>query len=91
MLLAVNGTLMRGFELNQNMHDADATFVRSARTAPVYRCWSIDDGYLGMVRDQLSGAGTRSSFGRSTPSASCRSFRKSRQACRSGTWPSKMA
>jgi gamma-glutamylcyclotransferase (GGCT)/AIG2-like uncharacterized protein YtfP len=56
MLFAVNGTLMRGLELNQNMHDAGAVFVRPAYTAPVYRCWSIDDGYLGMVRDQRSGA-----------------------------------
>ena len=56
ILFAVNGTLMRGFELNRNMHDAGATFVRQAKTAPVYRCWSIDDGYLGMVRDHESGA-----------------------------------
>ena len=57
MLFAVNGTLMRGFELNENMHDAGATFVRQAKTAPIYRCWSIDDGYLGMVRDHSLGAG----------------------------------
>jgi hypothetical protein len=56
MLFAVNGTLMRGFELNGNMHDARATFVRQAKTAPVYRCWSIDDGYLGMVRVHHKGA-----------------------------------
>ena len=57
ILFAVNGTLMRGLELNQNMHDAGATFVRQAKTAPIYRCWSIDDGYLGMVRVRHSGAG----------------------------------
>ncbi len=57
MLFAVNGTLMRGLELNQNMHDAGATFVRQTRTAAVYRCWSINDGYVGMVRVHHSGEG----------------------------------
>lgn len=57
MLLAVNGTLMRGCGLNQNMHDARATFVRQTKTAPVYRAWSIDDGYIGMVRVHHSGGG----------------------------------
>jgi gamma-glutamylcyclotransferase (GGCT)/AIG2-like uncharacterized protein YtfP len=56
MLFAVNGTLMRGCELNQNMHDAGARFVRQARTAPIYRCWSIDDGYIGMLRVATGGA-----------------------------------
>lgn len=56
MLFAVNGTLMRGCELNENMHDAGARFVRQARTAPIYRCWSIDDGYVGMLRVVHGGA-----------------------------------
>ncbi|MEZ5125283.1 MAG: glutamyl-tRNA amidotransferase [Thermoleophilia bacterium] len=56
MLLAVNGTLMRGCELNPNMQAAGAKFVRQTKTAPIYRCWSIDDGYVGMLRDPQAGA-----------------------------------
>jgi len=48
--LAVNGTLMRGLELNANMVDAGAAFVREATTAPVYRLWSINDRHPAMVR-----------------------------------------
>ena len=50
VLLAVNGTLMRGLELNGNLVGAGATFVREARTAPVYRLWSIADRHPAMVR-----------------------------------------
>ena len=50
MYLAVNGSLMRGLELNQNLLDAGAVFVREDRTAPIYRLWSIDDRYPGMLR-----------------------------------------
>ena len=50
MFLAVNGSLMRGLELNQNLLDAGAVFVREDRTAPIYRLWSIDDRYPGMLR-----------------------------------------
>jgi gamma-glutamylcyclotransferase (GGCT)/AIG2-like uncharacterized protein YtfP len=49
-LLAVNGTLMRGLALNGNMLAAGASFVREARTAPVYRLWSIGDEHPAMVR-----------------------------------------
>ena len=56
MLLAVNGTLMRGLELNDNLLAAGATFVREARTAPVYRLWSIDDRHPAMVRVTTGGA-----------------------------------
>jgi gamma-glutamylcyclotransferase (GGCT)/AIG2-like uncharacterized protein YtfP len=49
-LLAVNGTLMRGLALNGNLLAAGATFVREARTAPVYRLWSIEDRHPAMVR-----------------------------------------
>jgi len=48
--LAVNGTLMRGLELNRHMVDAGGTFVREDRTAPIYRLWSIDDKHPAMVR-----------------------------------------
>jgi hypothetical protein len=50
MLFAVNGTLMRELSLNQNMIDADATFVREAQTAPVYQLFTGDDRYPGMIR-----------------------------------------
>ncbi|MBL9128101.1 MAG: hypothetical protein JNL97_10660 [Verrucomicrobiales bacterium] len=50
VLLAVNGTLMRGLELNPNLLHAGATFVREARTEPVYRLWSIADRHPAMIR-----------------------------------------
>ena len=56
VLLAVNGTLMRGLELNRNLVDAGATFVRETRTAPVYRLWSIDDRHPAMLRVHEGGA-----------------------------------
>lgn len=49
-LLAVNGTLMRGLELNPNLVKAGATFVRDAHTAAVYRLYSIEDRHPAMVR-----------------------------------------
>lgn len=55
MLLAVNGTLMRGLELNGNLLAADATFVRETRTAPVYRLWSIGDRHPAMLRVATGG------------------------------------
>ena len=48
--LAVNGTLMRGLELNRNMIDAGASFVREAATVPTYRIWSINDRHPAMIR-----------------------------------------
>jgi hypothetical protein len=48
--LAVNGTLMRGLELNPNLVSAGATFVRDATTMPAYRLWSIHDRHPAMVR-----------------------------------------
>jgi len=56
VLLAVNGTLMRGLELNGNLVAAGASFVRETRTAPVYRLWSIDDRHPAMLRGQSGGA-----------------------------------
>ena len=50
VLLAVNGTLMRGLKLNPNMAAAKATFVREAATEPAYRLWSIRDDHPAMVR-----------------------------------------
>jgi len=55
-LLAVNGTLMRGLELNGNLLATGATFVRETRTAPGYRLWSIADRHPAMVRVAAGGA-----------------------------------
>jgi len=56
VLLAVNGTLMRGLELNGNLLAVGASFVREARTAPAYRLWSIDDRHPAMIRVAAGGA-----------------------------------
>ncbi len=56
VLLAVNGTLMRGLELNSNMLAACAEFVREAATEPAYRLWSIGDRHPAMVRANPGGA-----------------------------------
>ncbi|MBE9191708.1 glutamyl-tRNA amidotransferase [Gloeocapsopsis crepidinum LEGE 06123] len=50
LLLAVNGTLMRGLELNSNLLAVNAIFDRETKTAPVYRLWSINDKYPAMLR-----------------------------------------
>ena len=50
VLLAVNGTLMRGLKLNPNMVAAKATFVRETKTEPVYRLWTINDEHPAMLR-----------------------------------------
>jgi hypothetical protein len=53
--LAVNGTLMRGLELNANLLSVGATFLREAVTEPTYRLWSIDDRYPAMIRVATGG------------------------------------
>ena len=55
VLLAVNGTLMRGLELNPNLIAVGATFVRETTTEPSYRIWSINDRHPGMVRVREGG------------------------------------
>jgi gamma-glutamylcyclotransferase (GGCT)/AIG2-like uncharacterized protein YtfP len=54
-LLAVNGTLMRGLELNGNMTAAGGVFVREDQTDPHYRLWSIGDRHPGMIRVAAGG------------------------------------
>jgi len=54
--LAVNGTLMWGLELNDNLLSAGATFVREAQTEPIYRLWSIDDRHPAMLRVREGGS-----------------------------------
>jgi Gamma-glutamyl cyclotransferase, AIG2-like len=56
-LLAVNGTLMRGLELEPNMHAAGATFVREDHTVAAYRLWTINDDHPAMIR-VTDGSGT---------------------------------
>ncbi len=53
--LAVNGTLMRGLELNKNLLAVGATFVREATTEPTYRLFSIDDIHPAMMRVKEGG------------------------------------
>jgi hypothetical protein len=53
--LAVNGTLMRGLELNPNLLNIGATFVREDKTAPEYRIWSINDRHPAMQRVKTGG------------------------------------
>jgi len=50
ILLAVNGTLMRGLELNPNLLNVGATFVEETATEPAYRIWSIADRHPAMQR-----------------------------------------
>jgi hypothetical protein len=56
-LLAVNGTLMRGLELNPNLLAVGASFVREDETAACYRIWSINDRHPAMQR--MSSGGVR--------------------------------
>jgi gamma-glutamylcyclotransferase (GGCT)/AIG2-like uncharacterized protein YtfP len=56
ILLAVNGTLMRGLELNANLIDAGASFVREAKTAAEYRLYSVADRHPAMLRAREGGA-----------------------------------
>lgn len=55
VLLAVNGTLMRGLELNPNLLEVGAEFVRETKTAPIYRLWSIADRHPAMLRSTNGG------------------------------------
>lgn len=57
VLLAVNGTLMRGLELNPNLLAVGASFVRETATESAYRLWSIRDRHPAMIRvgDGLGG------------------------------------
>lgn len=52
---AVNGTLMRGLELNTNLQKVGAVFVREDCTAPIYRLWSINDRHPAMLRVSTNG------------------------------------
>ena len=49
-ILAVNGTLMRGLELENNLKEAGAFFVKESKTEKAYRLYSINDKYPAMIR-----------------------------------------
>ena len=53
--LAVNGTLMKGLELNKNLVEVGARFIRVARTKKEYRLFSIDEIHPAMYRDYQVG------------------------------------
>lgn len=55
ILLAVNGTLMRGLKLNANLLEVGAEFVQETLTASCYRLWSIQDQHPAMLRVQQGG------------------------------------
>jgi gamma-glutamylcyclotransferase (GGCT)/AIG2-like uncharacterized protein YtfP len=55
ILLAVNGTLMCGLALNENLVNAGAVFIREDQTSSSYRLWSIGDQYPAMQRDEMNG------------------------------------
>ena len=54
--LAVNGTLMRGLELNRNLVEVGARFLCETTTAPAYRLFSIGDRHPAMIRVAMAGA-----------------------------------
>lgn len=56
LLLAVNGTLMRGLALNHNLLSVGALFVCEAETAACYRLWSIGDVHPAMLRVTQGGS-----------------------------------
>jgi hypothetical protein len=67
--LAVNGSLMRGFSLNDTLLSVDAQFVREAQTSDGYRMWSINDQYPAMQRVQQGGNHIQVEIWSLTPSA----------------------
>ena len=56
MALAVNGNLMRGLARNDNLLRLNAFFLTEARTAPLYKLYSVNDRHPGMIRVSEGGA-----------------------------------
>ena len=50
LLLAVNGTLMRGLELENNLKEVGAFFIKESKTEKAYRLYSISDKYPAMIK-----------------------------------------
>jgi hypothetical protein len=83
VLIAVNGTLMRGLELEPNLVNLGATFVREDRTEPAYRLYSVNDIHPAMVRlpaMQPTAYLWLSKYGAFQPMVLLRCYQKSRQA-----------
>ena len=51
-LFAVNGTLMRGLELENNLKEARAAFIKESQTKNCYRLFSVNDRYPAMIEDK---------------------------------------
>ena len=66
---AVNGTLMRGLELNVNLQKVGAIFVREEITASIYRLWSIADRHPAMLRVSENGQAIALEIWSTTPAA----------------------
>ena len=56
LILAVNGTLMRGLELENNLKAVNAVFLKESQTEKAYRLYTIDDKYPAMVKDEQGAA-----------------------------------
>jgi len=56
LILAVNGTLMRGLELENNLKAVNAVFLKESQTEKSYRLYTIDDKYPAMVKDKQGAA-----------------------------------
>ena len=56
VLLAVNGTLMRGLKLNKNLTQVGGEFIREDKTASCYKLWTIGDEHPAMIRVREGGA-----------------------------------
>ena len=67
MIIAVNGTLMKGFSANHFLVEAGAKFMRDARTAPIYRMWTVGDRHPAMLRDERGGASIQLELWEITP------------------------
>lgn len=50
LVLAVNGTLMRGLELENNFKEVGAFFIKESKTEKAYRLYSINDKYPAMIK-----------------------------------------
>lgn len=86
ILLAVNGTLMRGLKLNPNMLAVGAEFVSNAYTAPCYRCWTINDDHPGMLRTPGEGARIALELWAVPPPDWAKSCKTNRPGCASAKW-----
>lgn len=55
LILAVNGTLMRGLELECNLKAVGAVFLEESKTEKAYRLYSINDQYPAMIKVDKGG------------------------------------